>query len=76
MSAPEDVQRLAGERADARAAKDFALADELRDRIHELGWEVTDQPGGFALQPVSTEADGPVRAATCPRSSRRTRPST
>ena len=52
MSAPEDVQRLAGERADARAAKDFALADELRDRIHELGWEVTDQPGGFALQPV------------------------
>ena len=66
MSAPEDVQRLAGERADARAAKDFALADELRDRIHELGWEVTDQPGGFALQPVSTEADGPVRAADVP----------
>ena len=51
MSAPDDVQRLAGERADARAAKDFALADELRDRIRELGWEVTDQPGGFALQP-------------------------
>jgi len=49
VSAPEDVQRLAGERADARAAKDFALADELRDRIRELGWEVTDQPGGFAL---------------------------
>jgi len=66
VSAPEDVQRLAGERADARAAKDFALADELRDRIRELGWEVTDQPGGFALQPVSSEVDGPVRPADVP----------
>ena len=66
MSAPEDVQRLAGERADARAAKDFALADELRDRIREMGWEVTDQPGGFALQPVSSQVDGPVRPADVP----------
>ena len=66
MSAPEDVQRLAGDRADARAAKDFALADELRDRIHELGWEVTDQPGGFELEPVASEADRPVRSADVP----------
>ena len=32
MSAPDDVQRLAGERAEARGAKDFALADELRGK--------------------------------------------
>ena len=33
MSAPDDVRLLAQQRADARAAKDFALADDLRDRI-------------------------------------------
>ncbi len=55
MSAPDEVMRLAEQRATARAAKDFAAADGLRDQIRDLGWEVTDQPGGFALQPVVIE---------------------
>ena len=33
MSAPDDVVRLAEERATARAAKDFAASDRLRDEI-------------------------------------------
>ena len=33
----------------ARAAKDFAEADRLRDAIAELGWEVRDVAGGFEL---------------------------
>jgi cysteinyl-tRNA synthetase len=47
---PEEVRRLAEERAERRRARDFGTADELRDRIHALGFEVTDRPdGGFEL---------------------------
>ncbi len=35
--APREIQELASERAERRAAKDFAGADELRDRIVEHG---------------------------------------
>jgi len=67
VSAPDEVVRLAEERATARAAKDFPAADGFRDRIRQLGWEVTDQPGGFALQPVATEeSPQPVAAADVP----------
>jgi cysteinyl-tRNA synthetase len=59
MSAPEDVRRLAEERAAARAAKDFATADALRDRITDAGWVVVDGPDGFVLQPIAEEPAGP-----------------
>jgi cysteinyl-tRNA synthetase len=47
--APPDVQELAQQRERARAERDFAAADRLRDEIAALGWEVRDGPGGFAL---------------------------
>jgi hypothetical protein len=54
---PGDVVRLAEERAAARAAKDFAQADSLRDRIAETGWTVVDEPGGYRLEsPIDEEA--------------------
>jgi GT2 family glycosyltransferase len=56
VSAPDEVRRLAGERAAARDAKDFARADALRDEIASLGWSVTDTPDGFDLQPIATDA--------------------
>ncbi len=40
------VQGLLQQRADARAAKDFATADEIRDRIKAAGIEVEDTPTG------------------------------
>jgi cysteinyl-tRNA synthetase len=43
---PDDIQALVAERDAARAARDYAAADRLRDRLAELGWEVTDAPGG------------------------------
>lgn len=52
MSAPDDVARLADERAAARAAKDFAAADALRDRIALVGWRVVDEPDGWRLEPA------------------------
>ena len=50
--APKDVQDLAADRAERRAAKDFSGADELRDRIAERGWSVVDEPGGWRLEPI------------------------
>jgi hypothetical protein len=54
--APPGVQELARRRDEARRARDFALADELRDQIRSLGWAVTDSPHGFALAPSREEA--------------------
>jgi cysteinyl-tRNA synthetase len=47
--APEEVRRLAEQREHARAERDFKAADELRERIAALGWEVRDGAEGFQL---------------------------
>ncbi len=47
--ADEEAMRLLAERDEARAAKDFARADEIRDRLAELGWEVRDSAEGAKL---------------------------
>jgi hypothetical protein len=47
--APDVVVGLAQERAEARAAKDFARSDELRDEIASLGWTVRDAASGWSL---------------------------
>jgi cysteinyl-tRNA synthetase len=62
--APPDVQELAAERAARRAAKDFAAADALRDRIAERGWTVVDDPEGWRLEPIAADVvpSGPVAA--------------
>jgi cysteinyl-tRNA synthetase len=46
---PDEVVALAEERDRARAARDFARSDELRDRIARLGYVVRDTPQGFEL---------------------------
>jgi len=51
QQAPEDVQRLAVARQEARERRDFAEADRLRAEIERLGWEVQDVPDGFRLIP-------------------------
>jgi len=50
MSAPEEVVELARLRLAARAAKDWALADQLRTKIAELGFEVLDVADGFEFK--------------------------
>ncbi|HEY8107487.1 MAG TPA: cysteine--tRNA ligase, partial [Gaiellaceae bacterium] len=49
--APAEVAELAGQRREARDAKDFAGADRLRDEIAAAGWEVRDvaEPPGYRL---------------------------
>ena len=43
---PEGSRELLERRAAARAAKDFATSDDLRERLAELGVEVRDSPDG------------------------------
>src|SRR4029078_3098829 len=38
----EEIRRLVAERDEARAAKDYARSDELRDELQALGLEVMD----------------------------------
>ncbi len=47
----ERADGLLQEREEARAAKDFARADEIREQLAELGWEVRDGAGGAKLVP-------------------------
>jgi len=44
-----EAQAMIDERAAARAAKDWARADEIRDRLDELGFEIKDTPQGPQL---------------------------
>jgi hypothetical protein len=50
---PGEVRELADQRAAARRARDFVAADALRDRITEMGWILTDGPGGYVLTPAA-----------------------
>jgi cysteinyl-tRNA synthetase len=47
----DEAEKLLGERQAARAAKDFERADEIRDELAELGWEVRDSAEGAKLVP-------------------------
>jgi cysteinyl-tRNA synthetase len=52
VEAPEEVRLLADERHSARQAKDWARADELRDRLTAAGWAVEDSADGPVLRPL------------------------
>ena len=51
MSVPDSVTAIAQARMDARAAKDFALADKYRDELLQAGFEVADVARGYELKP-------------------------
>jgi cysteinyl-tRNA synthetase len=53
QGADVEAETLLDEREEARAAKDFARADEIRERLAELGWEVRDSADGAKLVPKS-----------------------
>jgi len=50
-AAPAEVRELAEQREQARAERDFAASDRLRDEIAAHGWDVRDGAGGFELVP-------------------------
>jgi cysteinyl-tRNA synthetase len=47
---PDDVRALAEARLAARAARDFAESDRLRDALKAAGWDVEDRKGAYTLK--------------------------
>jgi cysteinyl-tRNA synthetase len=52
-SAPPEAVALADQRETARADRDYAEADRLRDALRDMGWEVRDGPQGPELVKAS-----------------------
>lgn len=67
--APAEVVALAEQRAAARAGKDFAASDRLREEIATAGWVVRDGGDGWTLAPrppyavLTSVGDLPDRSA-------------
>jgi hypothetical protein len=49
---PHEVLVLLNQRTLAREAKEWAQADQIRDQIESLGWQVNDTPEGAELAPL------------------------
>src|SRR4051794_7764096 len=49
-----EAHELLEERERARAARDYAAADDLRDRIAALGWQIRDSADGPELVPLES----------------------
>ena len=46
----EHIENLIKERNDARLSKDFNRADEIRNKLAEMGIEIEDTPNGTILR--------------------------
>ena len=55
---PDGIQALADARTAARAERDWARADALRDELEAAGWVVIDGPEGSRLERRGPEATG------------------
>ncbi len=49
---PEEVTKLVQDRATAKAAKDWARADNLREQITNLGFEILDKGDDFEIRKI------------------------
>ena len=60
---PPAVEEAARRRSEARAARDWATADQLRAEIEAAGWRVIDSGTSFKLAPaaVDVEVGGEIR---------------
>ncbi len=47
---PEEIKKIAEERLIAKQNKNWALADELRDKIASSGWTIKDAKNGYTLE--------------------------
>lgn len=52
---PEDVQNLANQREQLRAQKQFTQADQIRDTLQDMGYEIEDSPDGSRVVKSRTD---------------------
>ena len=52
VDTPPEIMALAQERWEAKQAKNWSTADELRKRLMAEGWQINDQKDGFELKRV------------------------
>lgn len=50
--APAEIMELVNQRIAAKKAKDFKLADELRDKVKSMGWEIVDKKDGAEVKAI------------------------
>ncbi len=50
---PEEIKALAETRLQARADKNWAESDRLRDELTQRGWAIKDVAGGYEVEPLS-----------------------
>ena len=53
MEIPDEINSLAGQRSEAKKNKNFKLADELRDRIREKGFDILDKKDGTEIKKIN-----------------------
>ena len=51
---PEEVMSLINQRAEAKKNKDFKLADELRNKVKELGYIIVDKKDGVEVKKLNS----------------------
>jgi len=51
VQVPKEIIELAEKRLEAKRNKDWAVADELRKKISQAGWEINDTKDGYQLHP-------------------------
>jgi cysteinyl-tRNA synthetase len=50
---PDEVMEIVHKRAEARKEKNYRLADELRDKIRRMGYELIDRKDGVELKKIN-----------------------
>ncbi len=63
--APLEVLNLVAAREEAKRAREWSRADELRERIREQGWQVRDTRSGPELVPIAVPSS-PIASPTQP----------
>ena len=51
-SLDEEIEKLIEERTLARKEKNFSKADEIREKLHEMGIELKDTPTGVVWKKI------------------------
>ena len=49
---PSEVLNLVAARQEARVARDWSAADQIRGKLADLGWQVRDTPNGPLVERI------------------------